>query len=91
MNLLRKLTGGKKPPKEETRLCYNCDNFYAEYIVKPDFTTLRGTPVPEMTCRDYCTVHKVSLPNTINDKEQTVINVANCKQWEKLENGKLPI
>ena len=85
MTVLKKIFYKRDPPKEIISNCYNCDNFYAEYIVIPDFTTLRGTKVPEMSCRDYCTVHQVSLPSTINEKEQTVINVANCKQWEQLK------
>ena len=83
MNFLKKLKEGKQHPKSDTGSCSNCDNYYEEYIVKPDFTTLRGTPVPEMTCHDYCTIHNVSLPRTIDDQEKAVVNVANCKQWEQ--------
>ena len=85
MSFLRKLKGGKTPLKPLTGSCYNCNNFYPEYEVIPDFTTLRGTKVPSMMCRNYCSVHNVSLPDTVNEQEEIVVNIANCKQWEQLE------
>lgn len=85
MTVLKKIFHERDNPTESNKNCYNCDNYYAEYIIYPDFTTLRGSKVPQMSCRDYCTIHNVSLPSTINEAELPVVNVANCKQWEQLK------
>ena len=85
MTILKKIFSRKETPSIQPKVCIHCDNFYLQYIVKPDMTDLKGNPIPKMVAMNYCTVHNVSLPVKFNKQGLAEVDILNCKQFEPLK------